>query len=110
MELFTELFKPEFIEEALKLGNYSGCRWQGLACEGEADGLDGADAAASGGLDDGADVCVVGSGPFGSEAVGDFAVDRARPQAALGAVIGGLDVAIFHEDEQTPPPSLDCAL
>ena len=54
-------------------------RWDGerATFEGEAYGVDGADAASSRGFDDGSQVCVEGGAPFASEAVGDFSIDRA---------------------------------
>src|SRR3954466_14466608 len=52
----------------------------GIRREGEAEGMEDADATSSGGFEDRADVGVEVGAPSGSEAVGDFAKDDAGPQ------------------------------
>ena len=78
--------------------------------ECEANGVDGANASASCGFDDGADVGVEAGSPFGSETVGDLAIDRAGSQGSLRTVVCGLDVPVGHEDEQMLTEPLDDSL
>src|SRR6478672_758223 len=85
-------------------------RRQGLSIEGEAEGMEDADAAPSGGFEDRADVGVEVSAPSGSEAVGDLAEDDAGSQRLFGAVVGGRDRAVGEEDEQVLAKALDDAL
>ena len=68
--------------------------------EGQADGVDGADATASSGFDDAAHIGVESGGPFAAKAVGDFAIDGARAQGPFRAVVGGCQPPIGDEDEQ----------
>src|SRR5206468_4043578 len=89
---------------------HSGCGGPGFLGECEADCIDGALASAACGFDDGANVGVEFGSPFGSEAICDFAIDRAGPQGALGAVVGGLDLSVSHEDEEVLAEALDDAL
>ena len=51
--------------------------WNGAAGECKTNGVDGAQSPAAGGFDGGADVGVELGSPFGTEAVGDLAIDRA---------------------------------
>jgi hypothetical protein len=64
----------------------------------------------AGGFDHRTDVGVEPRAPFGAEAVGDFAEHGARPQGALGAVVGRRQIAVGHEDEEIAPRSFDHAL
>src|SRR3954469_23399957 len=83
---------------------------QGLSIESEAEGMEDADAASSGGFEDRADVGVEVGAPSGSEAVGDLTEDDAGPQRLFGAVVGGRDRAVGEEDEQVLAEALDDAL
>ncbi len=76
----------------------------------ETDCFAGADGAAAGSLDDGADVGVELGPPRGAEAVGDFAEHDAGAQCALGAVVRRRNVAVRYEDEVMLPRPLDHAL
>jgi hypothetical protein len=64
------------------------------------DGLEGVDASAGGGAEDGsccgAGVCA----PFGSAAAGELAVGGDRAEFALAAVVVGGDVGMFEEAEE----------
>src|SRR3954462_13183271 len=62
---------------------------QGLSIEGEAEGMEDADAASSGGFEDRADVGVEVSAPSGSEAVGDLAEDDAGRSACSEPLLVG---------------------
>src|SRR5215207_1881904 len=83
---------------------------QGLSIEGEAEGMEDADATSSGGFEDRADVGVEVGAPRGSEAVGDLAEDDAGPQGLFGPVVGGRRLAVSEEDEQALAEALDDAL
>ncbi len=72
--------------------------------------MEDADATASGGFEDRADVGVEVSTPSGSEAVGDLAEDDAGPQRLFGAVVGGRHCAVGQEAEQALAEALDDAL
>ena len=61
---------------------------QSLSPQSEANGVDGAERASSGGFDDGANVGVELGPPFAAKAVGDLTIDGARTQRALRAVVG----------------------
>src|SRR5277367_294543 len=70
------------------------------ALEGEADGVDSADATPSSGFDDGSHVGVEPGGPFAAKAVGDLSIDGARAQGPFRAVVGGCQPPIGDEDEE----------
>src|SRR5690242_17410231 len=82
-----------------------------FAVEGLADGLEGREAEASSGLDNGADIGEERRPPLGPEAVGDprlrgdrsLAEDRRWPQGLLGAVVRGRHLTIGDEDEEMGP-------
>src|SRR3954468_1031832 len=83
---------------------------QGLSIESEAEGMEDADAASSGGLEDRADIGIKVGAPEGSEAVGDLAEDDAGPQRLFRPVVGGRHLAVGQEDKQVLPEALDDAL
>ena len=68
--------------------------------EGQADGLESPDGPPPCGFEGGSDVGVEFGAPFGPEAVCNFAKGDTRPDRLLGAVVGGRDGAVLHEDEQ----------
>src|SRR3954462_8531134 len=74
-----------------------------FAVEGLTDGLEGREAEASSGFDNGADIGKELRPPLGPEAVGDLAKDRRWPQGLLGAVVGGRHQAMGDEDEEMGP-------
>lgn len=73
---------------------------EGLFVEGLSDGLDGGEAEASSGFDDGSDVGEELGAPVGYEAVGDLAEDGGGPEGLLGAAVGWRDRPIGHDDEE----------
>jgi hypothetical protein len=83
---------------------------QRRAVEGQAQGVEDADAASSRGLQNRPDIGVEAGAPFGSEAVGDLAEDDAGPQSLLSAVVGRRNGAVGDENEQVLPKPLDDAL
>src|SRR3954452_5442504 len=83
---------------------------QRRAVEGQAKGVEDADAASSRGLQNRPDVGVEAGAPFRPEAVGDLAEDDAGPQSLLGAVVGRRNGAVGDENEQVLAEPLDDAL
>jgi hypothetical protein len=65
-----------------------------------ADGLEGVDASAGGGAEDGSCCGAWVCAPFGSAAAGELAVGGARAEFALAAVVVGGDVGMFEEAEE----------
>ena len=63
------------------------------------------------GIDGRSDVRFGLGGPHGSVAVGDFALDHARPEFALGRVVRGVDLTgIIAEDQQLVARAADLGL
>ena len=91
--------------------------WGGIGRDRRVSGEDGGDdvegggAREPGGVDGGSDVRFGLRGPHGAIAVGDFSLDDAGAEFALGAVVGGVDLAgIVAEGQKLMAGACDLGL